>query len=65
MLVFLLGVTVTVDDSTDYMVNETDDAVNIFILLSQPSCRPIIVIANPQERLIPPSATGIIICSII
>lgn len=41
-----------------YMVNETDDAVNIFLLLDQPSCRSIIIIASPQERLTPPSATG-------
>ena len=55
---FLLGVLVSVDDSVNYTIREDRGAVNITILLDQPSCRPITVIANPQERS-PPSATGI------
>ena len=50
----------TVDDSMRYMVNEDEGLVNITILLDQPSCVPITVIATPQERT-PPSATGIAI----
>jgi len=39
------------------MVNEDEDLVNITILLDQPSCVSIAVIARPQVRL-PLSATG-------
>ena len=38
----------TVDDSMRYMVNEDEGLVNITILLDQPSCVPITVIATPQ-----------------
>ena len=41
------GVTVTVDDSMRYMVNEDEGLINITILLDQPSCVPITVIATP------------------
>ena len=40
-----------------YMVNEDEGPVNITILLDQPSCVPVTVIARPQVRS-PPSATG-------
>ena len=45
---FNTGVTVTVDDSIRYMVNEDEGPVSIAILLDQPSCVPITVIARPQ-----------------
>ena len=45
---FNTGVTVTVDDRIRYMVNEDEGLVNITILLDQPSCVPITVIARPQ-----------------
>ena len=37
----------TVDDSMRYMVNEDEGLVNITILLDQPSCVPITVVATP------------------
>ena len=37
----------TVDDSMRYMVNEDEGLINITILLDQPSCVPITVIATP------------------
>lgn len=40
----------TVDNSVDYTVNENDGPVNITLLLDQPSCGPINVIARPRER---------------
>ena len=62
-LLFLSGAGVTVDDSVDYTVREDNGSVNIIILLDQPSCQTITVIANPQVRS-PPSATGNTIHSI-
>ena len=47
----------TVDDSVDYTIDEDGGSVNIIILLDQPSCQMITIIANPQVRS-PPSATG-------
>ena len=52
----------TVDDSVDYTVNEDSGLVNIIVLLDQPSCQMITIIANPQVRS-PRSATGNIIHS--
>ena len=50
---FLIGVTVTVDNSTTgYMANEASGIANITISLDQPSCQPIIVIAHPRVRLL-------------
>lgn len=49
--------TVTVDESIPYIVFENESSVSINLLLDQPSCRPITIIANPQEQS-PPSATG-------
>ena len=46
-----------VDDSIPYIVNENQGSINIVVLLDQSSCRPIIIIASPQERS-SPSATG-------
>ena len=57
LIPFNIGVTVTVDDSIRYIVNEDEGLVNITILLDQPSCVPITVIARPQVRS-PLSATG-------
>ena len=45
------------DNSTDYIVNENKGPVNITLLLDQPSCHPITIIASSQERLVT-SATG-------
>lgn len=53
----LLGVEVKVDDSVSYKVNENEGSINIFVLLDQPSCRPIIVTASPQAA----TATGMIV----
>ena len=52
------GVTVTVNKSTSYVVNEPDGVINITLLLDQTSCRPITIIAHPQARSVP-NATGI------
>lgn len=57
MHVFLIGVTVTVSNSTNYVVDETDGAVNITLMFDQPSCQSITIIARPQVRSIP-DATG-------
>lgn len=38
-------------------MNENEGLINIALLLDRPSCRPITMIASPQERSIP-SATG-------
>ena len=56
---FLIGVTITVDNSTGYMVNEASGIANITISLDQPSCQPIIIIAHPRVRsLASDDATG-------
>ena len=49
---FLIGVTVTVDNSTGYMANEASGVANITISLDQRSCQPIIIIAHPRVRLL-------------
>ena len=59
IIVSSLGVIVTVDNSVDYTVNETDGLVNITLLLDQPSCGPINVIARPRERSSGDAASGI------
>ena len=56
-ILLLIGTIVTVDETIPYIVYENEGSVNITLLLDQPSCHPIIIIANPQERS-PPSATG-------
>ena len=55
--ILLIGVTVTVNNSADYVVGETDGAVNITLMFDQPSCQSITIIARPQVRSIP-DATG-------
>ena len=57
----LLVVIVTVDNSVDYTVNENEGPVNITLLLDQPSCGPITIIARPQERSSDDAASGNII----
>lgn len=49
--------TVTVDNSINYMVSETDGAANITLLLDQESCQPVIITVRRQVRPIP-NATG-------
>ena len=49
---FLIGVTVTVDNSTGYMANEASGVADITISLDQPSCQSIIIIAHPRVRLL-------------
>ena len=49
---FLIGVIVTVDNSTGYMANEASGIADITISLDQPSCQPIIIIAHPRVRLL-------------
>ena len=56
--------TVTVSNGANYVVDETDGAVNITLMFDQPSCQSITVIARPQVRLIP-DATGNIYCPTI
>ena len=59
MYIFDIGVTVTVDNSIDYMVNEASGSVSITLLLDQQSCRPVIIIAHPRVRsLVGDHATG-------
>jgi len=53
----MTGVTVTVNDTVSYEVGETDGVVNITLIFDQPSCQPIIIVANPRVRSIP-DATG-------
>ena len=55
--ILLIGVTVTVSNSTNYVVDETDGAVDITLMFDQPSCQSITVIARPQVRSVP-DATG-------
>ena len=64
MHVFLVGVTVTVNNSINYVVEETDGLVNITLMFDQPSCRPVTINAHPQIRSMP-DATGKISCPII
>ena len=40
-----------------YVVFENESSVDINLLLNPANCRPITIIANPQEQS-PPSATG-------
>ena len=61
---YFIGVTVTVNDSVNYVVDETDGAVNIALMFDQPSCRPVTIVAHPQVRSIP-DATGNISCPTI
>ena len=49
----VLGVTVTVDNSVNYIVNENRGPVSIILLLDQPSYHPFTVIAHPRERSTP------------
>lgn len=63
ILLCLLGVDVTVDDRMPYIVNENESLILINLLLNQPSCHPITIIANPQERPLP-SATGTYVCDV-
>lgn len=49
-----------VDDSINYVVDEDIGSVNVTLLLDQPSCLPITVIARPQESP-SRSATGKVI----
>ena len=45
------------DDSINYTIVEDTGAVNVTLLLDQPSCRLITITASPQE-ILPTSATG-------
>ena len=40
----------TVDNSSPYIVNENAGPVEFILLLDQPSCGPITIVARPQER---------------
>ena len=46
------------DNSVNYTIVEDTSLVNITLLLDQPSCRLITIIATPQENSLPSSATG-------
>jgi len=46
----IIGVTVKVDNSVNYIVNENRGPVSIILLLDQPSCHQFTVIAHPRER---------------
>ena len=45
------------DDSVNYTIVEDISSINVTLLLDQPSCRLITIIASPQETS-PTSATG-------
>ena len=57
IVLLLIGTMITVDGSMPYIIYENEGSVDITLLLDRPSCHPITIIANPQERF-PPSATG-------
>ena len=53
-----------VDRSVTYIANENQGSINIAVLLDQSSCRPIIVIASPQERSTPSATGNVGICNV-
>ena len=57
MVQTLIGVTVTLNDTVRYEVEETDGVVNIMLIFDQPSCQPVTIVANPRVRSTP-DATG-------
>ena len=55
---------ITVDDSREYIVNENEGSIDVTLLLDQPSCRPIVIIASPQERSSPSATGNVDICNV-